>query len=61
MAARGMPYALQTKVKRYLQFQYNSRKMTHRGTDLEACVSPCLREEIAESPRQKSLKNGSKT
>jgi len=48
MVSRGMPIKLQTKVKRYLEYQFKSRKVVHQNHDILFKLSPYLRMEIQE-------------
>lgn len=46
MVSRGMPMRLQTKVKRYLEYQFKSRKVVHQNHEILRKLSPFLRIEI---------------
>jgi hypothetical protein len=48
MVSRGMPMRLQTKVKRYLEYQYKNRKVVHQNHEVMMKLSPFLRIEITE-------------
>lgn len=48
MVSRGMPIKLQTKVKRYLEYQFKSRKVVHQNHEVIQQLSPYLRIEITE-------------
>lgn len=46
MVARSMPAVLQTKVKQYLMYTYEHRKLIHQSHDVMNRLSPMLRLEI---------------
>lgn len=48
MVSRGMPFGLQTKVKRYLDYQFKHRKIIHSNHEVMKRLSPHLRLEIQE-------------
>merc|ERR1719409_50747 len=48
MVSRGMPMRLQTKVKRYLEYQFKNRKVVHQNHEVMKRLSPFLRIEITE-------------
>lgn len=48
MISRSVPMTLQAKVKRYLEYQFKSRKVTNDNLDFMHRLSPWLRLEVAE-------------
>lgn len=57
MVSRGMPMRLQTKVRRYLEYQFKSRKVVHQNHEVMMKLSPFLRIEIQEHMNRTVLEN----
>jgi len=57
MVARGMPLKLQTKVKRYLEYQFKSRKVVHQNHEVMLKLSPFLRLELTEHMNRSVLEH----